>query len=420
MDVFRKITLCFTALILANCNSKQAAPSGNTFVKSETPACEQNRIAGEYLVVWKDGTVSVENSKNDKDFLNDFIEKRRDEIQIAEPHYRINVLDSIEFEERDWGGGINWGMGAIEADATWNKGAGSNVTVAIIDSGVDMTHPELQGIFAVNTEEELNGIDDDGNGLIDDINGYDFVNDSGELTDYTGHGTHIAGVIAARHDVGRVLGVAPNVKILPINFINASGGGDVSAAINAIRYAAARKVNVINASWGGNNCSVPLRNEILELAKGNILFVTAAGNSGSDLGIFPEYPAAFGLDNIISVGASTYDKKTAGFSNYGAVVDLVAPGANIVSTYPIKFEKDCVGVDPEENCVPDGLTSMNGTSMATPFVAASAAFLWSQRPGASFSQIKKALRDGIEPGPFRVSTRGQLNLKKSLSVLEAL
>ena len=417
MDVSKKVFLLALSLVLISCDDGPQAEGPSPFIKTSVPGCEGQRRKGEYLVFWKNGKVSVEKYVNDKSFVEDFVEKHKDEVITSEPHYQIQVEASSKISQRDWGGYLNWGVDVIGAADLWSKATNAEeVIVAVIDSGVDVGHPELQGSFAINNDETVNGVDDDGNGLIDDRMGYDFVVGSGEVVDYTGHGTHVSGVIGAQHGVGKVTGVAPNVKILPLAFISNNGGGSVEAAVNAIRYAASRKVKVINASWGGSTCSSLLKNEIAALAKQNILFVTAAGNSNNNLSQIPEYPAAFILNNMITVGASAYEELTnsevtAGFSNFGELVDLVAPGANIASTYPPEFDSDGLL---------DGVVVLEGTSMATPYVAASAALLWSIKPAASFVEIKQALLAGAKPGPFRVKTRGSLFLPQALAELESM
>lgn len=409
MDVLLRFSVIFLSPFLIQCsNNKVAAPSSQ-FIKSGNPDCGSREVKGQYLVHWKNGDITVEDYEDDETFIKDFIEKNSDLIKVAEPHYRIQLDHQEKLVQRGWGGHINWGVESIEAEILWeDPEERSEVIVAIVDSGMDKSHDQLKDALAINVNEEINGIDDDGNGLIDDRYGFDFVNGTGEVSDYTGHGTHIAGIIAAKHEIGKVWGVAPNVKLLPLNFINSDGGGLVQGAINAIRYAAQRKAKIINASWGGEVCSIPLRDEIAALAKQDILFIAAAGNSGNDIRSLPEFPAAFVLSNMITVGASTYDNKTAGFSNYGTLVDLVAPGANIVSTYPMEFDSDGN---------PDGMVALNGTSMATPFVVAAAALLWGKKPDASYLDIRRALLDGVVPGPYQVKTRGMLNVRKAQEIL---
>lgn len=408
MDVLRKLLpVLLLASGVANCDKQEATPAGSQFIKSGNEGCDQQQIPGEYLVYWQSGKVTVEAATDEDAFLNQFMSDHKDEILKAEPHYRIQAEEKIV--GRGWGGEINWGVYSTEADWAWGKSQlGSDITVAVIDSGFDRSHPELEGVVAINEQEEINGIDDDGNGYVDDRYGYDFVGDTHEVSDYTGHGTHVAGVIAARHDVGQILGVAPGVKILPLNFINRNGGGQIIDALNAIRYAASRKVKVINASWGGEACSSLLRDEIQALIPQNILFVVAAGNSGNDISRLPEYPAAFLIDNIITVGASTFDNKTAQFSNYGVLVDLVAPGANIASTYPEGFDYDGLR---------DGVATLDGTSMAAPYVSAAAAVLWAQKPDASYEEIKAALVSGVIKGPYPVQSQGALNIPRAMGLL---
>lgn len=411
MDVVRALLVLSISILALACDRREPASAGTQFIKSGTTDCEQNIIAQEYLVHWRNGEVSVIKAKNEDDFKQNYLRLASDEIVYAEPHYRVHLMPVLQPQSPDWGGEMNWGVKSIKASDLWNKSSDVEpIVVAVIDSGLDTEHPQLQGVLAKNIHEEMNGLDDDGNGLIDDIYGYDFVANSGEIQDYTGHGTHVSGVIAAQHEAGEILGVAPKVKILPLNFIGGDGGGTILGAIKAIRYATSRGARVINASWGGNACSLALRDEVLGLAAHNILFVAAAGNSGNNLSQLPEYPAAFEIPNMITVGASTFDYKTAAFSNFGDRVDIMAPGANIYSTYPIAFDK----YDDQQ----DGVTSLNGTSMAAPYVSAAAALLWQQKPEATVLQIKEALLKGASPGPFPVSTKGHLDVREALSHLQ--
>ena len=409
MEVFKKVSILVAIFALVACDNSPA-PTDNQFVKSNDPICDGQRVEGEYLVHWKSGKITVEKSMTEDSFVKNFLVAHTDEILKAEPHYRIQIEQNNVKKVGKYGGFLNWGQEYIKVDDVWdNNFSREEVIVAVIDSGMDVEHPELVDALAINDKEiPGNGIDDDNNGYVDDVNGYDFVADSGRVIDYTGHGTHVAGVIAAQHDRGQVLGVAPSAKLLPLAFISATGGGLVSGAVGAIRYAASQGAKVINASWGGRSCSNLLREEIAAVAKNNVLFVAAAGNSGNDLSITPEYPAAFQISNSMTVGAGTPSNNMAEFSNFGLLVDIVAPGVDVFSTYPPEFDNDGTR---------DGVVILEGTSMATPYVAGAAALLWSIYPEAQYSDIKAALLQGVTPGPLHVKTRGYLDIPRALDAL---
>ncbi|RYZ76013.1 MAG: alkaline serine protease, partial [Proteobacteria bacterium] len=226
----------------------------------------------------------------------------------------------------------------------------------------------------------------------------------GVVNDGSGHGTHVSGVIAADSSAGTIRGLAQGAKILPLDFMTNDGSGNISDAIRAMYYAASQGAKVINASWGGAPCSSTLQKAITDIGAQGVLFVAAAGNSGVDIEAEPEYPAAFGLPTQITVGASTSNDRMAIFSNYSySLVNIMAPGVGIWSTYP-----------------GNSTQSMNGTSMASPFVAGAAAVLFGARPNATPQQVKSALLASVDAGPFQVETRGRLNLRKALIEIQKL
>jgi len=420
MDVKKSLGL-IAALCLLNfgCDSDERPEGTATFEKPDSSdPCDDQRIAGQYLVHWKSGEKTIVESQSDEAFEAHFMAENQAEILRAEPHFYIEVKPRVsvaraDFQAKGYGGDLNWGARSISAPEVWAKGiTGQGVLVAVIDSGVQLSHPELESQFFVKEEEIINGIDDDDNGYIDDRIGYDFASDSHQVLDHTGHGTHVSGIIAASHDEGSVLGVAPGAKILPLSFISSDGRGSTFDAIRAVRYAALSGAKVINASWGGSQCSLELQAEIEILREKNVLFVSAAGNSGQDISRYPEYPAVFPLDNLLTVGASTFDHYTAGFSNFGALVDVVAPGAFILSTFPEEFET----VDADEQ--KDGVQELDGTSMATPFVAGAAALLWSAQPEASYKEIIEALLESVDAGFYDVASRGQINVNKAMEYMQ--
>ena len=260
----------------------------------------------------------------------------------------------------------------------------SAIVVAVIDDGVDLDHPDLAGRGWTNPGETPgDGQDNDGNGYIDDIHGWDFCHDDDTVHDdgHDGHGTHVAGTIAANLNGSGTVGVAPGVKIMALKFIDQDAGcGSDAMAIEAIDYAADNGATLINASWGGTG-----RNEVLDqtIADSGLLFVAASGNSGLDLDApgVDFYPAESNASNILTVGAIDMEGELTSFTNYGATaVDLFAPGFNILSTYPS-----------QSGCNPCYAWS-NGTSMAAPHVTGIAALALSK---ASPPTTVSALRSHV-------------------------
>jgi thermitase len=260
----------------------------------------------------------------------------------------------------------------------WSITKGSkDVKIAVIDTGVDYTHPDLKSNIMIN-EAELNGkpgVDDDGDGYVDDIYGYDFANKDADPQDGHGHGTHCAGNIGAVHDGAGIAGVMANVKILPVKFLSDSGSGETIDAIAAIDYAIKRGVNVMSNSWGGGEREQSLEDAIKAAEAAGITFVAAAGNESSNNDTTDSFPANYDVSNVISVGSFTSAGAKSSFSNYGLkTVHVTAPGSNILSTYK-----------------KGGYTTMSGTSMATPHVAGVIGLLLSQEPNLTPAQIRERL-----------------------------
>lgn len=304
----------------------------------------------------------------------------------------------------------------IDAPEAWSIATGDvSTVVAVIDTGIDYTHPDLAANIWRNPGEiPNNGLDDDGNGYIDDYYGYDFVgaNDSDPFDD-EGHGTHVAGTIGAvsNNQLG-VVGVNWNVQLMALKFLDSSGSGSLADAIEAINYATMmrqRGINicVTNNSWGGGGFSQELYNAIQASAAANILFVAAAGNESRNNDIYESYPASYNLPNIVSVAATDRFDNLAGFSNYGAQsVDLGAPGVDILSTTR-----------------GGGYESLDGTSMATPHVAGVAALAWSLSPQAGYTTIRDAILAGGDPVASlsgRTATGRRLNARGTLDRLGML
>lgn len=273
----------------------------------------------------------------------------------------------------------------VSAEQAWDITTGSkSVVVAVIDSGIDFSHPDLKDQAWVN-EKELNGlpgVDDDGNGYIDDIHGYDFAGNKGDSTDDNSHGTHCAGTIGAKGNDGRgLVGVNWDVSMMGVKFLDKQGRGSLANAIKSIDYARKMGARIMSNSWGGGAASDLLKKAIQEAANDGILFVAAAGNDANDNDAMPSYPASYEVDNVLSVAAIDNRGALASFSNYGAKsVHVAAPGVNIISTVPGgKYD------------------SYSGTSMATPHVSGIAALLLANNGNLTYRELKKTIMDSSRP-----------------------
>jgi subtilisin family serine protease len=292
----------------------------------------------------------------------------------------------------------------IDAPEAWDIQKGNpNLVIGVIDTGVDYNHQDLVGNIWTNPGEIANdGIDNDGNGYIDDIRGWDFAYNDNNPSDVYGHGTHVSGTIAGKGNNGvGVTGVAWNAKIMPLKFLDDTGSGYTSDAILAINYATTKGVKLTNNSWGGGGFSQGLYNAINAAGQAGALFIAAAGNSTNNNDTNPFYPASYNLANIISVASTTRTDSLSWFSNYGLTsVDLGAPGSDIYSTTP-----------------GNTYATYSGTSMASPHVAGAAALLWSQNPTWTAQQVKNALMNTGDP---IAALAGKTVSGKRLNVFNAL
>ncbi|NOY81957.1 MAG: S8 family serine peptidase, partial [Kiritimatiellaeota bacterium] len=341
--------------------------------------------------------------------------RARLEVRYAEPNYIVQAsrVPNDPMFDRLWGLNNTGQTGGspdadIDAPEAWESSIGSDqVIVAVIDTGVDYTHPDLAANMWTNPGEiPGNGIDDDGNGYVDDVYGYDFANDDGDPMDDHFHGTHVAGTIGGVGNNGiGVAGVNWRVKIMAVKFLSASGGGTTAGAIAAIDYSVRMGAKISNNSWGGFGFSQALYDAIARAKAAGQLFVAAAGNYGmnNDDPFWGFYPASFDLENIVAVAASDQNDRLASFSHYGATsVDLAAPGVNIYST------------------LPNGQYGyLDGTSMASPHVAGAAALVWGERPDATWADVKSYLMASVDPKPGLqglMVTGGRLNAAQALAI----
>ena len=302
------------------------------------------------------------------------------------------------------GGKVSADIGALKA---WLRTQGSEeVVVAVLDSGVDYTHPDLVGNIWMRPDN-IPAYTDDELGTIDDKNGFNAVENASDPMDDNGHGTHCAGIIGAEGDNGLgIAGVNWKVEIMPLKFIGKGGFGSTKNAIEAINYAIERKkagvnVRVINASWGSTLYSKALEDAIRAAGEQGILFVAAAGNNSSDNDRSPHYPSNYDLPNVISVAALDRSDQLASFSNYGVgTVDIAAPGKDILSTW-----------------LNDAFREASGTSMAAPQVAGVAALIVASDPKINVEDLKARLLQSVDKLDWltdKVKTGGRLNAGKAL------
>lgn len=337
-------------------------------------------------------------------------------VLMVSPNWRVSahtLPDDPDF-------GNLWGLRSVDnqgndlgidirMEEVWGQlTLGSEVIVAVIDSGIDYEHEDLADNMWVNSLEANGtpGVDDDGNGYVDDVHGYDFMNNDGDPMDDHKHGTHVAGTIGAVGNNGiGVTGVtwSTNVKLMAIKFLNSAATGNLSDAMAGMEYAVTNGATILNNSWGSGVFDMALKNAIFSSDEQGAIFFAAAGNQSRNTDQLPFYPASYDVPNIVSVGATTELDKLWNGSNYGNLsVDFAAPGASVYSTFP----NDSYGY-------------LTGTSMATPHAAGAAALLWSQFPELSHRQIINLLLQGTQAKVYlegKTRMGGILNVANSLAI----
>lgn len=322
------------------------------------------------------------------------------------------AINSSPFPDVPDLGGNDWPRDLIKAPEVWAKGfKGDNVVIAVIDSGVDYNHPDLKdniwsnsgetGVNANGSNKGSDGIDNDGNGFVDDFRGWNFVDNNNDPMDDSGHGTHIAGLIAAEENAIGITGVAPHAKIMPLKVLNKNGSGKLSDEVAAIYYAVNNGANVINLSLGGQDFNSSELDAVRYAAQKGVVVVSASGNKSLSN---PDYPARFATDYGIAVGSVDRNKNLSYFSNEAGLTPLdfvVAPGGaggadpqnNIYSTY-------------SENSfsAPGTLYRyLAGTSMASPQVAGVVALIRQANPNLSVAEIEQMIVGTANPSGLTVS-----------------
>lgn len=369
------------------------------YTYESTALSTSDPLVGEQWALDNDGSFQLEEQENRYPVFDDPFDVPSAPWQWIAPWWMWSA-GSIQVQAVP---GIDIGL----ADA-WRlyDGGSRDVVVALVDTGIDYTHEDLAGRIWTNTDEiPGNGIDDDGNGYVDDVYGWNFYSGTNDV--YVGtedaHGTHGAGTIAA--NAGNGVGIAgivqsDHVKVMAVKALGGSdGSGTTASIIQAIQYAEANGAQICNLSLGSSQNDPALYRTI---ASSKMLFVVAAGNDGTDLETAPSYPASYDLDNLIAVANIRYDGELDPTSSYGAAsVDLAAPGSYILSTTP-----------------GNTYSYMTGTSMAAPMVSAAAAMVYSAFPKATLADVKDILLASVhklDSLTGRTATGGMLDLGAAMA-----
>lgn len=311
-----------------------------------------------------------------------------------------------------------WGMHNIKLDGAWDQQCfgSSETVVAVIDTGVDIEHEDLDQNIWINMAEYEGtpGVDDDGNGYIDDFFGWNFAGNNNDARDDNMHGTHCSGVIGALQNNGvGVAGINGNVRIMALKFLSSSGGGSLADAVEAVDYAIAMGAHVMSNSWGASFLPYVLEQAVARATQANILFVAAAGNEGMNNDYFPSGPC--NADGCLCVASTTSSDGMSWFSNYGTGhVHVGAPGSDILSTVPSFSD-------------PSGYESISGTSMATPAVSALAALLRSEMVAAGVEEpnmetVREVILQTVRPIAAldgKVSTGGVIDVHSAVREMQS-
>ena len=434
------VVLILCSFIMGTIPVSAVTPEDNDLFQKPENKIQGEYVLGEIIVKFTPGTsdkarsdfkskynvrsmeklLKMDQSVNEKSIMNPFIKHGLDRLYLMRMSENVDVIKivqafnknpNVEYAEPNYIVHIDtipndlssslWGLhntgqtggtpdADIDAPEAWDIQTGNaNVVIAVIDTGVDYDHEDITANMWTNPEEiPNNGIDDDNNGFVDDVYGWDFYNDDNNPSDDHGHGTHCSGTIAAvgNNSVG-IVGVNWETKIMALKFLGADGSGSTWDAIDAIAYVTMIKesgipVIAMSNSWGGGGDLQALEDAISAANNAGILFVAAAGNSYINNDISPHYPSSYDVPNVIAVAATDHNDNLASFSNYGATsVDLAAPGVSILSTTPN-----------------NGYSSFSGTSMATPHVAGVAALIKATTsPDYTHLQIKDLILSSVDP-----------------------
>lgn len=395
-------------------------------MKSRTGVSANNRLSVGMKLVGKMGAIKIKQAFWGSEMMHiksdnpSTIETLREnpEVEFVEPNYllSVNPVDIQPFGAApQMADAYDQSNSNVQVTDSWSVelpyNQGTKVIVAVIDTGLDYNH----GLFADSNaiwknQSELNGqpgVDDDNNGYVDDIQGWNYVDNTNDPLDDDDHGTHVAGIVLG---VGQDILAVPvresKIRIMALKFLNAQGSGSTANAISAIYYAVNMGAKVINNSWGGSSYSRSLHDAYAYAYNHGVVIATAAGNSASNNDSTPMYPSNLDTPNNISVAATTDSDNKASFSNYGSIVQVAAPGVAIISSVP------------GSGCSSPGCYQMmSGTSMASPFVAGLAALVLREAPQLSAYQVRSVIMSSVDTKSSlsgKIETGGRVNALKAI------
>ena len=379
------LVIIFTALAVAACGSKDSQ-----YHETDSDYCKSNKVKNEFIAHWREVKPTLIMSEDIQAFIN----QHRHEIDFIEPNYAIripNQLGMVRFDTTLSAYKILSEIGALNA---WQQGyKGQNILVAVIDSGVEINNRKLRrNIFSNTNETADDSLDDDHNGFIDDVHGWNFSTNSKNVVDEIGHGTSIAGIISGRNLDGESLGIAPEAKILPLDIMAGESGNEYDAR-QAIDYAIRMNANIINNSWS-ITCSSYLASNFTAYQNDNVIFVNSAGNIPIDVFDNHVMLASIDLTNFLNVGSTNLFGKVSPFSGFGKTINIWAPGEQV----PV------LSIGRDDNM------KASGTSVSAAIVSGAAALVWSAHPEESALQIVNRLKRGAA----RVKGHSFISIDRSL------
>lgn len=381
-DGWKKCTRSSLAILFSILVFSCSKDVDTSLVNEGSENCQKTKLENEFIIHWKDGKKSLVHEKN----IQKFIEKNKSHLKMIEPNYLLQPTSAQETRINPYSTSTDAPFQSahdiIHTENAWSQGIwGQGITVAVIDTGIELNHPLLHPQLAINEIESRPGpnqIDDDENGFVDDIYGWNFVGESPEQKDEIGHGTAMAGIITGMQGPSPSLSLAPQAKILSIDFMDQDGGTEFHAH-EAMAYALSRKVHIINNSWS-ISCSELLKNDFVNWGAENVIFVNASGNTPVNVSQKGIIPSSLSLPNNLNVGSLDEQGHISTFSGYGETVKIFAPGEQIPTLFPESGYN---------------LSSpASGTSVSTAIVSGAAALIWSAFPNAKATDIISLIEDG--------------------------